>query len=98
MRVRNMRELPELKPLVVPVEQIFSLDMFSYQLRMVLPRKIWIVTAGWHKYTCLKIVMSVNEILVFVILRLVMVFVMTVMFYKDIVLKAIFLARTELDS
>lgn len=93
-----MQELPELKPLEVLVERIFSLDMFSYQLQMVQPKTIWSVTAGCHKYTGLEIVMSVYVILVFVILRLVMGSVMTVMFYKDIVLKAIFLARTELDS
>lgn len=95
MRVKNNSELPELKPLEVLVEQIFSLDMFSYQLQMVQPKRILSVTAGYHKHTCLEIVMSVIEILVFVILCLVMGFVM---FYKDIVLKAIFLARTELDS
>lgn len=95
IRVKNNPELPELKPLEVLVEQIFSLDMFSYQLQMVQPKRIWSVTAGCHKYTCLEIVMSVIEILVFVILCLVMGFVM---FYKGIVLKAIFLARTELDS
>lgn len=95
MRVNNNPELPELKPLEVLVEQIFFLDMFSYQLQMVQPKRIWSVTAGGHKYTCLEIVMSVIEILVFVILCLVMGFVM---FYKGIVLKAIFLARTELDS
>lgn len=95
MRVKNNPELPELKPLEVLVEQIFSLDMFSYQLQMVQPKRIWSVTAGCHKYICLEIVMSVIEILVLVILCLVMGFVM---FYKGIVLKAIFLARTELDS